>query len=192
MTKARGGCLIEERAQLTGTLGPVAFCLRQTSPAARCPCQQRPHGVVKYQFLPKYQPFVGAFAPGIGGMRQQPLQRVAMRQPHEQGLALTMRSIVQPLYAALAEQRGPYRLGRGILPLETVEVIEQGGGLWTGEAERALEEKTGFEHVARLRPTALPDEAVRVGEKGNRVIGQEGLGLIGHGGGSVRWTGHAA
>jgi hypothetical protein len=98
------------------------------------------------------------------------LDALRREQRKEHRLAMLVGMAVQPLHAALAEQRSPDRFGRRTDAREAPRVVEQLGCLGARHADRGLQEEACLEQVAFQTLAAIADKTIGIVQQRERAV----------------------
>jgi hypothetical protein len=178
--RAKGTAAVNQGGELGGAVRCGILGQGHAAPAANPPAQYRLRAVEEYDRL------AGQPAPGFGsplpfrfiGERSDPRR---LHQRHQHPLPRAMRSAVQPLDPAHADQRLPHRRRHRALPLQAARVVEQPGRLGATAAHGFPAEQPRLERVGPKFRTALRNELVTVSQQSQRGVRNAIAGNPAHG-----------
>jgi hypothetical protein len=156
--------VVEQRHQLPRAQRTLLGVQRQPGPVTHGHRQhvlQRAIQVDLFAMLPALQ----GRHPFAARARDQRRHGAGRQQPEEQRLAMAVRAVVQPLHAALAEQRGAQRLRGRTAALDLTGVVEEGHGLAAGNAQRRFAHQAQLQRVGLAHRHLHRQVAVRVGQQ---------------------------
>jgi hypothetical protein len=165
---ARGA--LDERQELVRPTVNILFRQRHARPFADC-LGDDAAALVEQDYLVHAAPAIDVPSPVAREYCGHALHGLRRHERHEHGLAMPVRFAVQPLHAALAEQRLPGQAGRRTLALEPFRVGEQARRLRAAHADGLLQPDPRAEDVGVQLPAAVAYEVIAIAQQCQRGVG---------------------